>query len=127
MNLRRLFVFVASLLFLAHRVSAVIITNVTPPLESAGRHIIDIYGNGFAPGNVPPATLSVKFNGAVSSINPNNVLADSHIQVTNVPSTNSGYITVSINGGTAAQSPQKFIIISTNAYVTNFTPVYGDV
>jgi len=103
---------------------AQIITNVTPPLGGHG-DLVDIYGNGFAPGGGHPSTLSVDFNGVVSTTNPNAVAADWHIQITNVPANaTSGYIHVFINGS-EAQSPQPFVIIGTNAYATNFTPVYG--
>lgn len=130
MNLRRILGFAALFVFLASTrpLHAAIVTNVTPPMSARGLHVIDIFGNGFAPGGMHPATLSVDFNGVVSTVNPLSVVADSHIQVTNVPAAaSSGYIHVSINGGAAAQSPQPFIIISTNAYVTNFTPTYGSV
>ena len=128
MNFKRLLGVAAILLSLASArpVSAVIITNVTPVLSPRGRYMIDIFGNGFAPGGAHPKTLSVDFNGAVSTTNTNFVVADWHIQLTNVPAgASSGYIHVAINGGTPAQSPQRFIIISTNAYVTNFTENYG--
>jgi len=130
MNLRRISGFAALLFLLASAtpLKAVIITNVTPPMSARGLHLIDIYGNGFAPGGLHPTTLSVDINGVVSTVNPINVVADWHIQTTNVPAgASSGFIHVIINGGTPAQSPQQFIIISTNAYVTNFTPTYGDV
>jgi uncharacterized repeat protein (TIGR01451 family) len=129
MNLRRISGF-AALFFLLASVSslkAVLITNVSPPLSARGLHLIDIYGNGFAPNNQHPAKFSVDFNGVVSSVNPLSVVSDSHIQVTNVPAlATSGRIHVSING-VSNTSPQVFIIISTNAYVTNFTPTYGSV
>jgi uncharacterized repeat protein (TIGR01451 family) len=130
MNLRRILGFAALFILLASArpLQAAIITNVTPPMSARGLHVIDIFGNGFAPGGLRPTTLSVDFNGVVSTLNPLSVVADWHIQVTNVPAAaSSGYIHVSINGGAAAQSPQPFIIISTNAYVTNFTPTYGSV
>jgi hypothetical protein len=130
MNLRRILGVMAlpCLLTSIKPASAATITNVTPPMSSTGLHQIDIFGNGFAPGGGHPATISVDFNGTVSTVNPNVVVADWHIQVTNVPpGASSGFIHVSINGGAAAPSPQRFIIISTNSYVTNFSPVYGNV
>jgi hypothetical protein len=130
MNLRSISGWVALAFSLASAgsASAATVTNVTPPLSSTGLHLIDIYGNGFAPGGGRPITMSVDFNGVVSTANPNFVLSDSHIQVTNVPaSATSGYLHVVINGGTPAPSPQPFIIISTNSYVTNFSPIYGSV
>src|SRR4051812_4368152 len=123
MNLRSLLAVSASLFFLVSTepASAATITNVTPPLSALGRHIIDIFGNGFTAGGVRPTIISVDFNNVVSTASPSFVIDDSHIQVTNVPAgATSGYIHVSINGGNPAQSPQQFIIISTNAYITNF-------
>jgi hypothetical protein len=126
MNFRRFFG-TAAFLFLvsvANPVSAQIITNVTPPLGAHG-DLVKILGNGFAPGGVRPSTLTVDFNGTLSTSSPNAVVSDSEIDITNVPTTaSSGYIHAFVNGSEAT-SPQQFIVISTNAYVTNFTPVYG--
>ncbi len=130
MNLRSLLAVSASLYFLAsaNPASAATITNVTPPLSARGLHVIDIFGNGFAPGGTRPATLSVDFNNVISTTSPFFVIDDSHIQVTNVPAAaSSGYIHVIVNGGPTAQSPQQFRIISPDAYITNFTPLYGNV
>lgn len=126
LNFRRIIGTAAFLLLaaLVHPVSAQIITNVTPPLGAHG-DFIKIYGNGFAPGGVRPGTLSVDFNMVVSTTNPNAVVSDGEIDITNVPATAStGYIHVFIDGSEAI-SPQQFVVINTNAYVTNFTPVYG--
>jgi hypothetical protein len=116
------------LLASAGSASAVTVTNVTPPMSSTGVHQINIFGNGFAPGGLHPTTLSVDFNGTVATTNPNAVVSDSQIQLLSVPAgATSGFIHVVINGGIPKASPQPFIIISTNSYVTNFSPTYGDV
>jgi uncharacterized repeat protein (TIGR01451 family) len=112
------------LLVVAQPVSAQIITNVVPPLGSHG-DLVRIFGNGFAPGNHRPSSLTVDFNGALSTSNTNAVVSDSEIDITNVPSAaTSGYIHAFLNGNEAI-SPQQFVVISTNAYVTNFSPIYG--
>jgi len=125
MNFRR-FLGIAAFLCLAVAtpLSAQIITNVVPPLGGHG-DLIRVFGNGFAPGGVRPATFSADFNLVVSTTSPNAVVSDSEIDLTNVPTTaTSGYIHVYINGNKAT-SPQQFIVINTNAYATNFSPVYG--
>jgi uncharacterized repeat protein (TIGR01451 family) len=126
MNFRRILGTAAFLLLLAiaKPLSAQVITNVTPPLASHGEWV-DIYGSGFAPGNRHPNTLSVDFNGTLSTTDTNAAVADWHIQITNVPPTaTSGYVHVFINGSEAT-SPQQFVVISSNAYVTNFSLLSG--
>lgn len=100
------------------------ITNVTPPMGSFGQQI-SIGGNGFAPGGRAPNTLTVKFNGLLSTSNTNDVTSDNLILAPVPTNATTGYITVSINNGTPVSSPNPFIVISTNAYVTNFSPLYG--
>jgi hypothetical protein len=113
------------LLTAARPLSAQIITNVNPPLASRGLQLVNIFGNGFAPGGHRPNTLSVDINGSVSTTDTNKVVSDNQIQITNIPAAaTSGYIHVFINGS-QAQSPQQFIVISTNGYATNFSPIYG--
>ncbi|HEY2084115.1 MAG TPA: IPT/TIG domain-containing protein, partial [Verrucomicrobiae bacterium] len=105
--------------------SAQIITNVTPPLGGHG-DFIRIFGNGFAPGNHRPNTLSIDFNGTLSTTSTNQVASDSEIDITNVPTTaTSGYIHAFLNG-VEAISPQPFVVVPTNMpYATNFSPLYG--
>lgn len=129
MNFRSFFGTIALffLLALATPLSGQIITNVVPPLGGHGELVlIKIFGNGFAPGNRRPNTLSVDFNGAISTTSTNAVVSDSEIDITNVPANaTSGYIHISVNGN-PAQSPLPFIIVPTNMpYATNFTPLYG--
>ena len=101
------------------------ITNVVPPLGAHG-DFIQIFGSGFAPGNQLPTTLSIDFNGTISTTNPHAVVGNGEIDITNVPAgATSGRISVIFNGGTPFFSPSNFIVISTNAYVTNFAPLGG--
>jgi hypothetical protein len=127
MNLRRL-VGTAAFLFLpvlGQPLFAQVITNVTPPLASHGLQLVNIFGNGFAPGGHRPNTLSVDINGSVSTTDTNKVASDGQITITNIPAAaTSGFIHVFINGSKAT-SPQQFIVISTTAYATNFSPIYG--
>src|SRR4051812_15796073 len=113
MNFRRILAMAAFLFSLAAtQLSAQIITNVTPPLGTHGDEV-NIYGNGFAPGGGHPVTLSVDFNGVVSTTNPNVVVSDSRIQIFNIPTNaTTGFIHVFINGN-QAQSSQQFVVIST--------------
>ncbi|HWD94637.1 MAG TPA: IPT/TIG domain-containing protein [Verrucomicrobiae bacterium] len=124
---RRIFGTAAFLLFLvlAGSLPAQIITNVSPPLGGHG-DFIRIFGNGFAPGNHRPNTLSIDFNGTLSTTSTNQVVSDSEIDITNVPAAaTSGYIHVFFNGNEAV-SPQPFVIVPTNMpYATNFSPLYG--
>lgn len=115
----------AFLLAFAAPLRAQIITNVVPPLGGHG-DFIRIFGNGFAPGGKRPNTLSVDFNGTLSTFNTNSVVQDWEIDITNVPANaSSGFIHVFING-IQAQSPQPFVVVATNIpYATNFTPGYG--
>lgn len=124
MNLRSVLGIVASLLVTA-TLPAQIITNVVPPLGGHG-DFVQIFGNGFAPGNKRPNSLTVKFNGTTSTTSTNAVVSDSEIDITNVPSgASSGVIQVTLNG-TVFNSPQSFVIVPTNMpYATNFTPGYG--
>lgn len=124
MKVRSILGIVACLL-VATTLPAQIITNVVPPLGGHG-DFVQIFGNGFAPGNKRPNTLIINFNGTTSTTSTNAVVSDSEIDVTNVPTAaTSGVIQVIING-TTINSPQSFIIVPTNTpYATNFTPVYG--
>ena len=113
------------LLAIAQPLHAQTITNVSPPLASRGLQLVNIFGNGFAPGGRRPNTLTVDINGFVSTTDTNRVVSDNQIQITNIPANaTSGFIHVFINGS-EAQSPQQFIVISTNAYATNFSPIFG--
>jgi len=119
---------IVACLFFAATLPAQIITNVVPPLGGHGEvNYIKIFGGGFLPGGHLPTTLSVKFNGTASSAGPGSVVADNEIDIADVPATaTSGFITVSVNGGSAATSPQRFTIVPTNMpYATNFSPSYG--
>lgn len=100
------------------------ITNVDPPMGSFGQ-MISIEGNGFAPGGKRPNSLSVKFNGLLSTSNTNQVISDVLISAPVPTNATSGFITVQINGGAIVTSPSRFIVISTNAYATNFSPLFG--
>jgi uncharacterized repeat protein (TIGR01451 family) len=124
MKVRSLVGIFASLLFAAN-LPAQIITNVVPPLGGHG-DFIQIFGNGFAPGNKHPNSLTIKFNGTTSTTSTNAVVSDSEIDITNVPAgASSGVIQVTLNG-TVFNSPQSFVIVPTNMpYATNFTPGYG--
>jgi uncharacterized repeat protein (TIGR01451 family) len=124
MKIRSLLGIVASL-SIAAQLHAQIITNVVPPLGGHG-DFIQIFGNGFAPGNKRPNTLTIKFNGTTSTTSTNAVVSDSEIDITNVPTAaTSGLIQVTLNG-TSFNSPQTFIIVPTNMpYATNFSPTYG--
>jgi uncharacterized repeat protein (TIGR01451 family) len=124
MKVRSILGIVACLL-VATTLPAQIITNVVPPLGGHG-DFVQIFGNGFAPGNKRPNTLTIKFNGTTSTTNTNAVVSDSEIDITNVPTAaSSGTIQVIINGATIT-SPQSFLIVPTNMpYATNFTPTYG--
>ncbi len=127
MNLRSIFGKTAFLLLLATalRLNAQSITNVVPPLGAHG-DFVQIFGSGYAPGNKLPTTLSIDFNGTLSTTSPHAVVADGEIDITNVPTgATSGRIRVILNGGTPFFSPSNFIVINTNAYVTNFTPLGG--
>src|SRR5436305_1066831 len=127
MNFRSILGRTAFFLFLTGAAStfAVTITNVEPRLGSVGQSV-NIGGNGFTPGNHLPNTLSVKFNGVLATSNTNNVVRDDLI-VCQVPAgASSGLVTVQINGGAIQPSPTNFIVISTNAYVTNIAPVFGN-
>ena len=125
MNLRSASLLVATLLcLLTIELPAQIITNVTPPLGTHGEWV-NIYGSGFAPGGHAPSSFSVDFNGTNSTTAPIAVQSDNWIQITNIPAkATTGPIHVFINGNKAT-SPQDFVVISTNAYVTNFTQIYG--
>ena len=116
---------IVACLLLAVTLPAQIITNVVPPLGGHG-DFIQIFGNGFAPGNKRPNTLTIKFNGTISTTSTNAVVSDSEIQITNVPTAaTSGLIQVILNGVTI-QSPQSFIVVPTNTpYATNFNPIFG--
>jgi len=116
---------IIALLFITTWLQAQIITNVVPPLGGHG-DFVQIYGNGFAPGNKRPTTLIIKFNGTTSTTSTNAVVSDSEIDITNVPtSATSGVIQVTLNGN-SIQSPQPFIIVQTNTpYATNFNPIFG--
>src|SRR6185437_12562376 len=124
MKVRSLVGIFASLLFAAN-LPAQIITNVVPPLGGHG-DFVQIFGNGFAPGNKHPNSLTIKFNGTTSTTSTNAVVSDSEIDITNVPAgASSGVIQVTLNG-TVFNSPQSFVIVPTNMpYATNFTPGYG--
>jgi len=124
MKVRSLVGIFASLLFAAN-LPAQIITNVVPPLGGHG-DFVQIFGNGFAPGNKRPNSLTIKFNGTTSTTSTNAVVSDSEIDITNVPAgASSGVIQVTLNG-TVFNSPQSFVIVPTNMpYATNFTPGYG--
>src|SRR3954470_24639152 len=127
MNLRRIFGWTAFFLLLIQAAAtfAVTITNVEPAMGPFGQQV-NIGGNGFTPGNHLPNTLLVKFNGLLATSNTNNVIRDDLI-VCNVPTNaTSGLITVQINGGAIQNSPTNFIVISTNAYVTNIAPIFGN-
>src|SRR5579862_530351 len=100
------------------------ITNVIPPMGSFGQ-IINIGGSGFAPGDRQPNSLTVKFGTLVSTTKTNQVVGDTLIQAPVPTNAISGFISVSINGGPFVNSPNQFIVISTNAYVTNFSPLSG--
>ncbi len=100
------------------------ITNVTPPLGQPGA-LINISGNGFAPGGKKPNSLQVKFNNVLSTSNTNQVVSDIQIQAPVPTNSGNGFITVQINGGTPQSSSNQFVIIGTNAYVTNFSPLFG--
>ena len=116
---------IVACLFFAATLSAQIITNVVPPLGGHG-DFVQIFGNGFAPGNKRPNTLTIKFNGTTSTTSTNAVVSDSEIDITNVPAAaSSGIIQITLNG-TGFNSPQSFIIVPTNMpYATNFSPTYG--
>lgn len=127
MNLRSIPRWAAFLVLLAGAapVLSQSVTNVTPPMGSFGQQI-SIGGNGFAPGGRAPNSLKVTFSGSGPPItNTNDVTSDNLILVPVPTNATTGYITVSINGGTAVSSPNPFVVISTNAYVTNFNPLYG--
>lgn len=100
------------------------ITNVIPPMGSFGQ-IINIGGTGFAPGDRQPNSLTVKFGSLVSTTKTNQVVGDTLIQAPVPTNAISGFVSVSINGGPFVNSPNQFIVISTNAYVTNFSPLFG--
>jgi uncharacterized repeat protein (TIGR01451 family) len=127
MNLRSIFWRAALWLLLTQtiRLNAQNITSVDPPLGSHG-DFIRIFGSGFTPNNHLPNTLSVFFNNVLSTSSTNSVnLNGTEIDITNVPvSASSGPIKIILNGITFF-SPEDFVIISTNAYVTNFIPLHG--
>src|SRR6185437_6096884 len=129
MNFRS-FIGTAALFFLvafATQLSAQTISSVNPPLGSHG-DFVRIFGSGFAPNNQLPTSLSIDFNGTLSTTSPHAVVANTEIDITNVPiGATSGRIRVIFNGNNnnPVYSPSNFIIISTNAYVTNFTPLGG--
>lgn len=127
MNLRRTLGCAAFLFLMAGAAPlfAQTITNFTPPMGSFGDQI-NIMGNGFAPGGKRPNSLMVRFNGLLSTSNTNNVVNDNSILAPVPTNATTGYITVQINGGTPANSPSQFIVIGTNAYVTNFSPLLGN-
>jgi hypothetical protein len=95
---------------------------MTPPLGSFGQ-LINITGNGF--GMKKPNSLIVKFNNTLSTTNTNNVVGDSLIQAPVPTNSTTGFVSVQINGGPVINSTNQFFVISTNAYVTNFSPLFG--
>lgn len=128
MNLRRILGSAAFLLLTGASLVGQVITNVVPPLGSHADPdfiTVKVYGNGFAPGNHRPNTFSADFNGTVSTTSTNAVATDGEIDLTNIPvGATTGPIHIFVNGNEAA-SPSNFVVISTNAYITNFTPVSG--
>ena len=130
MNLRRIFggTIFFLLVAVACALHAQVITSFTPPLGSHADPdfiIVKVFGNGFAPGGHRPNTFSADFNGTLSTTSTNLVVSDSEIDLTNIPlGATTGPIHVSINGS-SAQSPGNFVVINTNAYITNFTPLSG--
>src|SRR6185369_2801759 len=114
------------LLSVASRSFGVTITNVSPPLGSVGDPIIIRGAGGFAPGGNPPASLVVKFfNNVIATTDPSDAVTDFQINTFVPAGATSGKVTVQINGGPIAQSPQDFTVINNGPYVTNFTPVFG--
>src|SRR5690349_15896941 len=113
------------LLFAASRSFGVTITNVTPPLGSVGDPVIIWGAGGFAPGGNPPATLVVKFGSVIATTDPGAAVTDFQINTFVPVGATSGNITVQINGGAVASSPQAFTVINNGPYITNFTPVFG--
>jgi hypothetical protein len=88
--------------------------------SSSDLTFIDINGSGFSGG-----TLVVKF-GSAQDINAG-ATSDTHIQA-HVPASaplGQCLISVSINGGPPALSPQFFTVIGPGPYVTNFSPNVG--
>jgi hypothetical protein len=101
----------------------VTVTGVSPPMGSVGDPIT-ISGSGFAPSGLNPTNLIVKLGLTTVTTDTNAVLSDNQIS-TQVPvGASSGQITVQINKGSIAPGPQ-FTVISTNAYATNFSPIFG--
>ncbi|MEY2466597.1 MAG: large repetitive protein [Verrucomicrobiota bacterium] len=101
----------------------VTVTGVSPPMGSVGDGIT-ISGSGFAPNGFQPTNLVVKLGLTTVTTDTNTVLSDNQIS-TQVPAgASSGQITVQINNPPASPGPQ-FTVISTNAYATNFSPIFG--
>jgi hypothetical protein len=94
-----------------------IIIGVTPTLGSPGDPV-RIDGVGFYPG-----TLRVTFNGVVDPT----AQATTYNQIQAiVPSgASSGPITVQVNSGQVAYSPQDFTVVGPGPYITGFDPPYG--
>lgn len=101
------------------------ITNVSPNLGAFG-DLINITGNGFAPGGKKPNSLTVRFNGTLATTNTNKVVSDNLIQLQEPTNCSTGYITVQINAGSPAFSPLQFVVVSTNAYASSFSPLFGN-
>ncbi len=126
MKARSILGIVACLLF-AITIHAQTITNVVPPIGGHGEFVVvKIQGNGFWPGNLPPHTLKVDFNGVISTMATNSAVQPYEIDITNIPSTaTTGPIHVFINGVQAPQTP-TFVVVPTNMpYATNLSPNFG--
>ncbi len=95
------------------------ITNVTPPLGATNdANLVFLDGTGFSAG-----TLTVTFNG-IKAVQNTGIVNANRIQ-TQVPAgATTGFIWIT-NNSHAARSPNQFLIISSNAYVTNFSPMIG--
>jgi len=95
------------------------ITSNSPSYGSPG-DIVRIYGNGFYPG-----TLVVKFNGTQDPT-AQATAADGSIVQAQVPGgATSGYITVQVNNGAIAFSPEQFTVIGSGPYISDFSPTSG--
>jgi large repetitive protein len=94
-----------------------IITNVTPLLGSPG-DLVHITGMGFYPG-----VLKVTFNGVVDPTA--EATTYNQIQAMVPTGATSGRITVQVDSGQIAYSPQDFTVVGSGPYITGFSPVFG--
>src|SRR5215204_3012701 len=89
----------------------VTITNVNPPLGSVGDPVSIWGAGGFAPGGNPAGSLVVKFGSVTATTDPTDAVTDYIINTFVPPGATTSFVSVQVNGGAVAFSPQAFTVI----------------